>query len=1126
MIELRYSNRMELLLDDLVASIRQERGEAGPWKTLRLVVPNQATARRIEAHLVQREGLAANLKFEFLDAFLKAFLPPGRVLLDRRAIQGVLLRRFRTGADLGGAALAPIRAYLGTPPEPQRLAQLAYRLAGLFEEYLYSRPGWAEAWQARATILDGQGLEPCQSALWRLVRQDLPASAWLTPRTASAVLAVPGGFGPVHLFGMTHLAQGYQILLDRVGQLAPGHLHFYALNPCQEYWDDLATGATADREARREQERRRLGLEDTGAEGPDYDADPYGLQAPGESDLLRRWGRAGREKIRLLNELGDWDFEGAFEDPGAATLLAALQQDILFRRPAGEAPNTASPADGSLQIHTCPNPRREAETICELVWDALRKVKPPIRLDEIAILVPPGELDTYAAHLQAAFGGETPLPLTILDRENPALAEALEAFGMLLRLAESPFSRADVLAFLRHPAVFRHLGEPDLDVWSAWCQETGIIRGKDREDLGPSYFQEDLFTWDQGHRRLSLGAFLSREGEPFPWRGGEYVPQETGSGTWSAAGTFILATRALLEDLRRLRREERDLAGWARRFGNLASAWLGGEEKADGAAVGRLRDTLLRLADLEPATGTHATLAFATARTLALQELERLEAGHGGGRAQGVLLGDPQSLRGLPFRVLVCAGMGEGCFPGRDAADDLDLRLRKRLPGDVPAPDRDRFLFLEALLSARDRLILTYVNRHPLTGEELQPSPVVAELRQVAAETCHLELKAFPPTNHRLLRWDPERFASGAPLPAQASVYLEARAERRHRRPGAPAEPDPALEPNPALPEAPPQPPARTLSLHHLRKFLESPMQGHAAALLGLREAQEDPGRLEEEASATGPMRAVPLLREAFWIAREGLEPRDQVYDRLRRRLERAGSAPPGLLAEQERARHGEVLAAWDTQVPQGAAVTFPRLGLAPARKAELPHLSRPPLQIEVPTRAGTLVRVDLVGDLSPTADFGQGEGSVLLLGGKANQPADKAKDLLRGWLDHLVKAAGGTTATAHLAYLVWGESRKFTAVPFEPLEPEAARGILAALLQDLLDGRHDHLLPIEAVADPALAASGLEGWLQARLANTHGTFQCLSGPVTHPETYPAASAQALGQRRSLLGHFLQALGQ
>src|SRR6185436_15951492 len=53
---------------------------------------------------------------------------------------------------------------------------------------------------------------------------------------------------------------------------------------------------------------------------------------------------------------------------------------------------------------------------------------------------------------------------------------------------------------------------------------------------------------------------------------------------------------------------------------------------------------------------------------------------------------------------------------------------RKPLPGDRSARDEDRQLFLEALLSARSRFIVTYVGRAVHDNAPFPPSVVVAEL--------------------------------------------------------------------------------------------------------------------------------------------------------------------------------------------------------------------------------------------------------------------------------------------------------------------------------------------------------------------------------------------------------------
>ena len=59
------------------------------------------------------------------------------------------------------------------------------------------------------------------------------------------------------------------------------------------------------------------------------------------------------------------------------------------------------------------------------------------------------------------------------------------------------------------------------------------------------------------------------------------------------------------------------------------------------------------------------------------------------------------------------------------AAPPDPLAQRPR-PGDRTVRDDDRQLFLEALLSARDRLLITYVGQSIRDNAELPPSVVVS----------------------------------------------------------------------------------------------------------------------------------------------------------------------------------------------------------------------------------------------------------------------------------------------------------------------------------------------------------------------------------------------------------------
>ncbi|GIS37178.1 MAG: hypothetical protein Ct9H90mP9_2080 [Pseudomonadota bacterium] len=54
--------------------------------------------------------------------------------------------------------------------------------------------------------------------------------------------------------------------------------------------------------------------------------------------------------------------------------------------------------------------------------------------------------------------------------------------------------------------------------------------------------------------------------------------------------------------------------------------------------------------------------------------------------------------------------------------------VRERQIGDVSEPERDRYMFLETLVSTRERLVMSYVCRDDRTDDELKPSSVVQTL--------------------------------------------------------------------------------------------------------------------------------------------------------------------------------------------------------------------------------------------------------------------------------------------------------------------------------------------------------------------------------------------------------------
>src|SRR5690606_2592436 len=94
-----------------------------------------------------------------------------------------------------------------------------------------------------------------------------------------------------------------------------------------------------------------------------------------------------------------------------------------------------------------------------------------------------------------------------------------------------------------------------------------------------------------------------------------------------------------------------------------------------------------------------------------------------------------ERLRHVPARVIACIGLNDDVFPRGAAAPDFDLIASGRRQGD-PDPRRvDKQSFLDLLLAAQDRLILTYNGRSQKDNSERAPSVVLDALLNACVTT-------------------------------------------------------------------------------------------------------------------------------------------------------------------------------------------------------------------------------------------------------------------------------------------------------------------------------------------------------------------------------------------------------
>lgn len=803
MLFIHTSNRLETLAQKLAALIRE--APLPPLVSETVVTQSTGMGRWLSLALAGELGVAANIHFPFPAKFaedeLVRLLPHDSVSPIYR--REVLPWRIHTVIRplLEEPQFSTLRAYAGDDAE--KLWQLCQQLAATFDRYIAHRPQMLRAWDA-GHIEDG---EEWQARLWLTLGENAAHPAALIERARAAVKSQPAPRCAV--FGLSSLAPTYLDFLALLSQRRDVHL--FLLAPTEHYWGDLQSEREKVRFLAWCQRNGKL----AGAEHID-EGHP----------LLASLGKVGRDFHDALIDLPTGGEHDYFEPTDDETLLARVQNDILELRAHAES-RTLTASDQSLRLHACHSPVRELEVLHDQLL-AMFAADPTLTPRDILVAVP--NIEDYAPFIEGVFGAPESdavrFPYSIADREARAESSVADAFLRVLELADSRFPANAVLALLDCPAVHTKFGfsEADLPLIRQWIIGSGIRWGRDAAQRAELHLPaSNEHTWQFGMDRLILGFALPGDGSQL-FAG--VLPEPAVEGSLAdALGRFASFTHTLFTQADAFQ-EPRTAAQWSTTLRETLLALF--ESDHDFADSWRnVAHPLATIAENAAHAGHTHTLPFSVIRQH-VRELLGATQRESAFLRGGITFCSLRPMRAIPHRVICLLGMNDGAFPRQDRAPAFDLTAARPRPGDRSTRDDDRYLFLEAILSARDRLLISWCGQSAQDNSPLPPSVVVAELLDTLTRNYELTPEQLT-TRHRLQPFSPHYFGSG-PLFSYSSENARGAASTQLRESTTPfASPLPA-------PEI-----AKHITLERLADALTRPAQFFARERLGIALPYDEP---------------------------------------------------------------------------------------------------------------------------------------------------------------------------------------------------------------------------------------------------------------------------------------------
>jgi exodeoxyribonuclease V gamma subunit len=302
----------------------------------------------------------------------------------------------------------------------------------------------------------------------------------------------------------------------------------------------------------------------------------------------------------------------------------------------------------------------------------------------------------------------------------------------VVELARGRVSAPDVMDFISLEPVCRRfaIDSHELPQIETWLRESGIRWGVDAAHRASHHKQpaERANTFEQGLDRLLIGVAMAAEEHRLL---DDVLPLDVEGEVTLLVGRFAELARTLFRQLQELQRE-RTLAAWIGQL-NVTLDSLTATTKNGAWLSQQVRD---QLNDILQEGG------LASTRKITLDGIHsvlsrRLDVQNGSVRqhAGAITFCSLGPVRSIPYRVVCLLGMDDAVFPRKNPELSFDLTADDRWPGDPSPRDADRLMFLEALLAARDHLVITYAGRCQRTNQELPAAVPVEELLDIVDES-------------------------------------------------------------------------------------------------------------------------------------------------------------------------------------------------------------------------------------------------------------------------------------------------------------------------------------------------------------------------------------------------------
>lgn len=732
----------------------------------------------LKTELAQRNGVFANFEFQNQDGF---FAGVYKLLFEARLQNNVDSIKYKIYGFLSSEDFINEYKEVASYYENSDLRQfqLAARIADLFDQYQLYRPEMIENWE-KGMLSTENSAENWQRWLWTML--DVAWRAEIKQKILDQLEVqkdlIARTYPEISLFGISVFTRFH---LDFFKALAKyTHVNFYLCLP---------------------------------TEHNEF-----------QNELLISFGSKAGELLRMFDFT---DFKAEGNETG--TLLSRIQNQVIYNRSDIEWTD-----DDSVSINSCYTPVREAECLYNymlnlFVQDSTLKPKD--------VLVITTDINKYAPYVKAVFrNAPVKIPFQVSGAANNSDDSMVAALEQILNFKEEDLTSEKVISLLEQKRIKQRFGIQDSDYIRSVVQKVNIRFGRENRTEDDTQY----VSWKYGLEKILLGYAMLTDEEYPVGEGLSLYPFKDSEASVSYDLFRLKAFVAALELVIDAQKTSRTLSDWKKFL----------LEEVIEKMVYRddfKKDDRAELSSIYRAVSFPDHLDFDEKVSYAvfLDELktklftESRESKLNTGR---VTVSSPIPVRGLPYKVICFLGLNNDSFPRKDRFMGFDLLGEEYLEGDRNIKETDKYLFLDTILAAREKLYLSYIGQSVKDNMEIPPSIVVDILLDYMGQENFVEKHPLHGFSSKYQKDNPRLFTY---------LYTEEFKE---------------FAPKTKTPEE-----LTETSVYSFIKFFEHPMEWYFNTILGIKYEENDDTLPETELFGLDPLQKWIIKNELIRLNEEEL---------------------------------------------------------------------------------------------------------------------------------------------------------------------------------------------------------------------------------------------------------------